>query len=292
MYRRVCSVLIKKVFQCCSSKKYWSDSTYSIYNTTNSLHCRVVTGGNAGTVLDGGGPTDSDFTDEITVVTASFHSFSSQSCGGIVRYEWAVGVSAEGIERESLIQFTSKGIFDDGDGSGHAQLPVAGLKDVNHRLYTTVRGITGCGNILESTSNGFIIDTSPPSLEVIGTGSQAIERAQYSTNTHESYQSVDLYSSIWSAHDLQSGVPGDVMVKIGTFPGGSDISSNITVPDDYIRTRITTREEGTPTYVTVTATNGARVESTAISEPITLDTSPPFIGEVSPNLIFQTVHYK
>ena len=230
-------------------------------------------------VLDGG-ERDYDFTAEVTAVTASFHNFSSQSCGGIARYEWAVGHGTEGPLRESLLSFTSQGIVDNGDGSGHAQLPLPGLRDLgNRRIYITVRGITGCEDILESTSNGFIIDTSPPSVEVVGTGNQAIEHAQGNSSDHMNYQSFDTYSSIWRAADPQSGLADDAMVRVGTFPGGDDVTSSRRVSGNYIRDRIVSME-GRPIYVTVTATNGAGVESSAISEPISLDTTPPAIGEV------------
>lgn len=235
-------------------------------------------------VLDGGGAEmrDYDYTDEVTVVTAHFYGFSSQTCGGIAEYQWAVGVASEGLERESVLQFISDGVTDNGDGSGHAQLPLAGLPDlVGRRLYITVRGMTGCGGVLESTSDGFIIDTTPPSLEILATGQRAIEHAQSEDADieHTSYQTSDVYSSIWSAMDSESGIPGDVMVQVGTFPGGADLSPEGGVPGDSIRGRVLAAE-GRPTYVTVTAVNGAGLESTATSEPITMDTTPPRMGQV------------
>lgn len=239
-------------------------------------------------VLDGGGPElrDYDWTEEITAVTAYFHSFYSRSCGGIATYLWAVGEGTEGTARESVLRFTSRGVTDNGDGTGHAQLPVAGLRELtNRRLYITVRGVTGCGGVLESTSNGFIIDTSPPFLEVIGTGHQAIERAQSTDDGigHQAYQSSDVYSAVWDVADSESGILDDVMVQVGTFPGGSDITPSRMVSSDHIRDRVAVAE-GLPTYVTVTAANGAGVETVAMSEPITMDTSPPITGQVYNNL--------
>lgn len=251
-----------------------------------SIVCRVAEGDSAGVVWDGvvgGEMRDYDYTDEITAVTALFHGFSSQQCGGLVSYQWAVGVESEGEGRESLLQFTSRGVTDNGDGSGHAQLPLAGLRAVtNQRLFVTVRGVTGCSRILESTSNGFTIDTTPPSLRVLATGPQAIERAQSpeSQDGHSPYQTSDVFSSIWSADDPESGIPDDVMVRMGTFPGGADLSPETTVSGSSVRGRVLSAK-GVPMYVGVVAANTAGLEAEVTSESITVDTTPPLEGQVS-----------
>ncbi len=84
---------------------------------------RVSVGDTSGTVYDGDrtGSLDFDFTDETTAITMHFDGFSSQSCGGISRYEWAVGVGEE--EREQILPFTEQGIVVTGTGgSGYAQV--------------------------------------------------------------------------------------------------------------------------------------------------------------------------
>ena len=146
-----------------------------------------------------------------------------------------------------------------------------------------MRGITGCGDILESTSNGFVIDPSPPSLEVISTGYRAIGRAQSTDGDapadHEAYQATAQFSSVWRVGDEESGVTDDVMVKTGTYPGGADIESERAVSENYIRGFLTD-EEGLPNYITVSAQNRASLESVAISDSVALDTSSPLGGEV------------
>lgn len=83
----------------------------------------VVPGDTAGNVRDGENPNvDIDYTDETTAITAHFDGFSSQSCGGIVRYEWAVGI--EGIGEEEVFSFTENGIIFAPDGSGKAQVEI------------------------------------------------------------------------------------------------------------------------------------------------------------------------
>ena len=81
----------------------------------------VVAGDTVGNVRDGEDPdVDIDYTDEIMAVTAHFDGFYSQSCGGFVRYEWAVGI--DGIGKEEVFSFTVDGIIFAPDGSGKAQV--------------------------------------------------------------------------------------------------------------------------------------------------------------------------
>ena len=151
-------------------------------------------------------------------------------------------------------------------------------------LYVTVRGITGCDEVLESTSNGFVIDSSPPSLGILRTGEQAIEQAQSMGETgspivHQEYQTTSSYSAIWEAGDEQSGVSRETL-KLGTYPGGGDLESEAAVSDNYVRDSIQSAV-GLPNYVTLTAENEAGLVTRVTSEPIVLDTTPPTVGEVS-----------
>ena len=246
---------------------------------------RLSAGDSAGIVIDGERSTleeDIDYTDEITAVTAHFFGFESELCGGISSYEWALGEGNQGLERESVMPFTTQGIVADVSGTGYAQANLPNLHSFgSRRLYVTIRGTTGCGDILESTSNGFVIDSMPPSLEIIETGPQAIENTQISRDisTSSAYQVAAGYSSIWRANDEQSGVSNQTIVDIGTYPYGSDISDDMAISENYIRSQIMS-VDGVATYVTVTVTNGAGIESKMTSSPIVRDTTPPTTGEV------------
>ena len=149
-------------------------------------------------------------------------------------------------------------------------------------LYVTVRGTTDCNDVIQSTSNGFVIDPSPPSLEVLGTGENAIEHAQSNNNgisiNHTTYQTTPSFSSLWRLHDDHSGLNGSSVVRIGTYPGGSDVQDQTTTVDGSVRGRLW--DEGIPHYVTVTGTNRAGVSSTVSSRAVVLDTSPPTLGQV------------
>lgn len=248
---------------------------------------RLSAGDSAGAVIDGERSTvseDTDYTDEITAVTAHFFGFESEICGGISSYEWALGEGSQGRQRESVMPFTTRGIVAVGtSGDGYAQASLPNLRSFgSRRLYVTIRGITGCGDILESTSNGFVIDSVPPSLEIIETGPQAIENAQIISGDSPAssvYQVEAGYSSIWRADDAQSGLSNQTLVDIGTYPYGSDISGNMAISENYIRSQIMSAD-GVATYVTVTVTNGAGIESKRTSSLIIRDTTPPTVGEV------------
>ena len=81
----------------------------------------VVAGDTVGIIRDGEDPDiDIDYTDETTAITAHFDGFNSQSCGGIVRYEWAVGIDS--IGKEEVFSFTTNGLIFASDGSGKAQV--------------------------------------------------------------------------------------------------------------------------------------------------------------------------
>ena len=153
------------------------------------LLLRVVGGDSAGVVIDGDSPdqTDIDYTDEVTTVTAQFFGFNSQACGGISQYEWAVGVASRegGVVKESVMAFTTVGVVTlPTPGSGYAQRPLPNLSSLSgQRLFITIRGMTDCGDTLESTSDGFVIVTSPPTLRVLGTETDTTEHAQFSAQT-------------------------------------------------------------------------------------------------------------
>ena len=114
-------------------------------------------------------------------------------------------------------------------------------------------------------------------------GENAIEHAQSSNSgspiNHNTYQTTASFSALWKTIDHQSGPQSNITVSIGTYPGGSDVQSETTIPVDYIR-RSMDGGEGIPHYVTVTAASRAGVSASTSSEALVLDTSPPTIGQV------------
>lgn len=63
------------------------------------------------------------YTDETTAMTTYFAGFHSETCGGIVHYEWAIGDKELGSGRESILPFTDSGVVvDETSESGYAQV--------------------------------------------------------------------------------------------------------------------------------------------------------------------------
>ena len=77
----------------------------------------------SGTVFDGYIPYDDiDYTDELSSISTYFSGFFSQKCGGIVKYQWAVGSGDNDIG--SVLSYTDAGIVVAGNGSGYAQVRI------------------------------------------------------------------------------------------------------------------------------------------------------------------------
>ena len=249
---------------------------------------RVVDGDSAGVVIDGDSPdrTDIDYTDEVTTITAQFYGFNSQICGGISRYEWAVGVANEegSVAKENVMAFTIDGVVTlDPPSSGYAQRPLPNLSSLSgQRLYITIRGTTDCGHTLESTSDGFVIVTSPPTLRILDIGPDATEHVQTSL-----YQSTSGFSVHWDVADEVSDIGEQIFIKLGSYPGGNDIADEVEVSEDYFRGDITSAD-GSPVFVTVTAVNEAGLETVAFSNAVVRDTSPPVIEVVSIDITYPT----
>lgn len=150
-------------------------------------------------------------------------------------------------------------------------------------LYATIKATTDCGDVVVSTSNGFVIDPSPPTLEVISTGENAVERAQSvygsSSVNHTTYQTSRSSSAVWQLGDEQSDTQTGAVVRIGSYPGGGNIVGETVVEGGNIRGSLEA-VEGLPQYVTVTGTNRARLSTIASGRAVVMDTSPPSFGQV------------
>ena len=154
------------------------------------------------------------------------------------------------------------------------------LPDLSNRqseeLFITVRGITGCGDILESTSNGFTVDSSPPAINIHGASHKAVENI----SSNSTYQTEQTFSSIWTVSEDSGEIIDHVTVSIGSYPGGKDFVNETEIAVDHIRENIMA-PEGVSSYVTVTARNRAGLETIQYSNPVVMDTSSPQIEFVS-----------
>ncbi|XP_052082956.1 uncharacterized protein LOC127720416 [Mytilus californianus] len=142
--------------------------------------------------------------------------------------------------------------------------------DVGIRYFTTVTACNTADLCTSSTSDGVVIDNSPPNSGKVKDG------ADYKDIN---YQSLKYYvAATWQGfNDPQSGLD-KYSVRIGTNAGGNDIVSDRDVPlTDIIVFPNTSTEIPTETriYITVRAYNKAGLYSEATSNGFLVDDTPP-----------------
>ncbi|XP_066298079.1 uncharacterized protein [Branchiostoma lanceolatum] len=255
---------------------------------------KVVPGDKAGVVVDGPRMTDGEADDVSTVdvdyqlhtgtVTVRFRGFESAR-HGIVHYEWAVGTAALW---DDVQPYSSAGIvlYDDNadmeglGGEGHAQ----SLRPLRpgQLYYTTVRAITGTGNILESASDGFTVDVTPPQVDFLGFGVTS-EDEEYAFGSDVSrYQlSADYITAEWGYREEESDVVFATFAY-GTYPGSHDVynrtvtSQRTSVPNSLVHPS----SQGRPNILSLTAINSVGLRTVALSASLTVDSTPPVAGDV------------
>ncbi len=138
--------------------------------------------------------------------------------------------------------------------------------------YVTVEAISASGQTTTSTSNGIIIDISPPEL------ASPIEHFDISFPQMEatSFQgSESTISARWSFTDSESGII-EYRWAIGTQPYGQDIQNfeSVDLATDVTNENLfgILQPNGTY-YVTVSATNGAGLTTNATSGGVTVITA-------------------
>ncbi|XP_048258679.1 uncharacterized protein LOC124137747 [Haliotis rufescens] len=287
-----------------------------------STPIRVVVQDKTGIVIDGADSTerayfmdigsDMDYQKDAGVVTVQFAGFESHE-HGVTYYDWAVGTTPGGeevqpfikaglIHEEAETNVPGNGISS--MGFGQAVLPLSS----GTTYYTTVRGITNGGNILESTSDGFTVDITAPAITMESYGSQnnqsnlsqtlctstkhcpcfahsyGPENNQRGlTPTTTLYQSeVDSISSSWRAADSESPVK-KMYYSVGTYPHGEDVQPRTDVEilltgEGALPTGIKPTTDGKPNILTLTAENELGLSASIISPYLVVDLSSPAEG--------------
>ena len=97
-----------------------------------------------------------------------------------------------------------------GRGHGQAILPL----QHGQTYFASFRAITGARNVLDSSSDGVVIDTTPPEivLEGLGVG------VNISTPDVSYQKSVDSLSASWNIGEQESGLDYATF-RYGTYPG-------------------------------------------------------------------------
>ena len=87
------------------------------------------------------------------------------------------------------------------------------------KYYTTVRAVTGAGNVLESATDGILVDVTSPVAAIKSLGGILLNTTDGMAVTSEVYQrESDSYTVAWTVDDPESGMT-DLWFRIGTHPG-------------------------------------------------------------------------
>ena len=150
------------------------------------------------------------------------------------------------------------------------------------RVFVTVRGEDGCGGTYEASSDGFLIDTTPPEFTLVSLGSNAVDLSpENSSDTPHYYQSDSYLSAYWMVIDPESGLAEAFTIKVGTYPGGEDVASFNTSLSSFRRETYQPELEGVAQYITIVAESRAGLKASVALPPLTMDTTPPESGVLS-----------
>jgi MYXO-CTERM domain-containing protein len=223
----------------------------------------------AGTVNDGAGA-DVDTQASTSTISANWSGFSDPE-SGITRYDWAVGTAAGGTDVQA---FTPVGTATSASNAGLSL-------GVGTTCYVTVRATNGAGLTATATSDGVTVpvpDSTPP---VAGTVNDGIAGADV-----DSQGSTTSLSANWSGFsDPESGITRYDWA-IGTAAGAGDVQAFTSVGTSTAAAATgLTLANGTTYYVTVRATNGAGLTSTAVSDGVTVSVTTPAQPTASPEAI-------
>ena len=229
------------------------------------------------TVEDGQQQADVDYQFSEDRLSATWSACEDDD-SGVAEYQWAVGTSP-GLS--DILAFTSVGLS---TTAARTVLPIA----EGRTIYSTVRAVNGAGSSKVVSTDGVVIDPSPPSTpEVFGGSRKGGKYGQY-----ENLQST--FSAYWTSMDGTSGIVKNEWA-ICSLVGSEEqciqpftdvkLNSNATFTSSRL-------ESGVCYYVKVRVTNGAGRTSTGTSRCTILDWTAPvssLVDASSPQA--QTVQY-
>ncbi|XP_035697583.1 uncharacterized protein LOC118430698 [Branchiostoma floridae] len=254
---------------------------------------KVVRADQAGTVTDGweawstvehAMAVDIDYQRDVSTVTVRFSGFESDQ-HGIIHYEWSVGTEPR---LDDVQPYTASGIV----LSDHTDNPGGGLS--SHGLaqsllplspgvqyYATVRAITGAGNVLDFSTDGFTVDITPPVIQIDSVGVQ-IGNNSFELDWERSHyqKSADSVNANWHIIESEDAIASSWFCY-GSYPGACDIypvtnTTDTSVPNSLVKPK----SDGMPNILTVSSMNVVGLWGQAISGSLTVDETPPVAGEV------------
>lgn len=81
-----------------------------------------------------------------------------------------------------------------------------------------MRAITGAGNVLDSGSNGFTLDVSPPEVYIDGIGIVSVNESGDPVTLKATYQTSESMAASWTVQEEESEVVTSTFF-VGSYPG-------------------------------------------------------------------------
>ena len=206
----------------------------------------------AGEVYDGKNQTDLDSSSmadfELTVSWGGFYDGESE----LKEYWWCVGTAP------GLCDVVD---FDSVSGTTEEVVCTACVFSIGVWYYSTVVAVNWARLNASSSSNGFIIDPTPPVVHFVRDGSNGSVDIDFQLST-------DYLRAYWSAHDSESGI-SEYMIAVGTTPTTADVRDYKSAGNDveWIVGDLVLEQKATY-YILLRVYNGAEMFTFAASDGV------------------------
>ena len=198
-------------------------------------------------------------------LSATWGAFYGDSKDPVIGYEWAVGT----LETpEQVMEYTEVGL----DTRVSKPLSDSDIEiEPGVKYYVTIRATSLSGRTINRSSNGFIVDRTAPSAEVVKVTHKILNQTK---------NEID-YTLTWDRfQDFESGIRGyefclgyiEDVCSTDLTSAGSELQGTVQ--------HFTPADLNTPFYGIVIATNNAGLKTTVSSDEIKIDFTPPIAGMV------------
>lgn len=234
----------------------------------------------AGVVKDGADPSsgDVDYFWQTTAVHSHWEGFMSP-LGNALDYEYCLGTLpglCDVVARRAARPVPGDAVM------GDAGLDLA-VADGTLVFATVVATDASLGVSVNVTSNGVLLDESPPVVLRVGVGAPLDDAPE-----HQNFTTSPVWVH-WTASDAQSGL---ATCTVEAFRGLSDIPASVSVTVDGATVTAvplpSTVVEGDAITARVTCTNKAGLTAHASSPPSIVEDSPPAAGTVTTTASIQS----
>ncbi|XP_071123054.1 uncharacterized protein [Mytilus edulis] len=218
----------------------------------------------AGKVQDGTGFIDTEYQSMTTYISAKWYGFDDPQ-SGLEKYAWRAGTTKGGTDiiPATVLHLTeTAAIYNTSLG-----LPL------NQRIFVTVRAYNKVGLWSESTSNGFLVDTSAPVITKTPTFSADFGIKEL-TQVYRTSMKVE-----WTVDDDESFIKRQFL-SVKSHIGGEFMLSSQSVNGiarSYVFSGLDLHD-GVTYYVTLISCNSAEICVTSTSPGMFVDSTPPSRG--------------